>query len=453
MVLVKPINNYSEEIAIKEFVYSTFNIFPEVIDILKNATKGTLIVVKPNWIQEAHEDFEDVWEPVITHPNLVLAVLETIAEMTEGKGTICICDAPHTYANFDAIIERGGFRRKFEQFIQKWPGIHFELIDLRREVWVRKDGVVISRKTNSLDPRGYVCFNLGKDSLFYGFKGEGHYYGADYDVSPVNVHHRGGRQEYLLSGTAVKCDLFINLPKMKTHEKTGLTCSLKNLVGITGDKNFLPHHTKGSPSTGGDEFPDDNLGSKIEQIGKSLGQKIAFSFPMFGPYLYQKIRKIGMKIRGSSEKVIRNGNWQGNDTCWRMVLDLNRVFLYGDEKGFLKEKALPRPYLVIVDGIKGGEGDGPIRPEPVKSGCLVAGTNPAEVDAVVCRLMGFDPMKIPMVREAFAEHRFPISKISMKEIAVQDERLKKIIPLDAVKPAVTRGFKPYFGWIGVKENF
>ena len=53
----------------------------------------------------------------------------------------------------------------------------------------------------------------------------------------------------------MKCDLFVNLPKLKTHKKTGITCSLKNFVGINGDKNWLPHHTEGVPANGGDEFP------------------------------------------------------------------------------------------------------------------------------------------------------------------------------------------------------
>ena len=35
---------------------------------------------------------------------------------------------------------------------------------------------------NEEDPRGYVRLDLGRDSLFYGFAGEGRYYGADYDT-------------------------------------------------------------------------------------------------------------------------------------------------------------------------------------------------------------------------------------------------------------------------------
>jgi uncharacterized protein (DUF362 family) len=73
----------------------------------------------------------------------------------------------------------------------------------------------------------------------------GLYSGADYDPGPTTSHHRGGRNEYLLSETVLRADLVVNLPKLKTHKKTGVTLALKNLVGINGDKNWLPHHRDG----------------------------------------------------------------------------------------------------------------------------------------------------------------------------------------------------------------
>jgi len=73
--------------------------------------------------------------------------------------------------------------------------------------------------------------------------------GADYVTSVVNRHHSGGRHACLSSGSAIRADVCVNLPKLKTHKKAGITCSLKNLVGINGDKNWLPHHTEGDPRT------------------------------------------------------------------------------------------------------------------------------------------------------------------------------------------------------------
>ena len=73
---------------------------------------------------------------------------------------------------------------------------------------------------------------MSRNSLFYNHPGEGKYYGADYDQNSVNSHHQGETQEYLISATPIIADVFINLPKMKTHKKVGVTLNIKNLVGL-----------------------------------------------------------------------------------------------------------------------------------------------------------------------------------------------------------------------------
>ena len=431
---------------LKETLRHIMDSSPEIRKVFCEAKQGPLIVVKPNWVQESHEFLPDLWEPVITHPAIVMAVVECLAEKMEGLGTICICDAPHTYASFDNIVARGNLKLSLNDVQQRWPDIHIELFDLRREVWIRKEEVVVSRHLNKNDPRGCVKLDMGRDSLFYRHKSEGRYYGADYDSKVVNDHHHGEIQEYLLAGTPMACDLFVNLPKLKTHKKTGITCALKNLVGINGDKNWLPHHSEGTPASGGDEFPDEAFTHLVEGRLKKFGRHLALAIPEIGPWLFQKMRNAGKCVLGDSEETIRNGNWQGNDTCWRMVIDLNRALLYGNADGSWRKKGQAKNYFTIVDGITGGEGNGPLCPVPVQSGVLLAGNNPAGVDAVACKLMGFDPAKIPLVKEAFADHRWPISSGKMDDIQIYDDRLKSMISLDQVAPAFPGGFKPHFGW-------
>ena len=95
---------------------------------------------------------------------------------------ISVCDAPHTYASFEAIVARGDLKDGIEKIRARWPDLKLEMLDLRREVWIRREEVVFDRRANEEDPRGYVRLDLGRDSLFYGFAGEGRYYGADYDT-------------------------------------------------------------------------------------------------------------------------------------------------------------------------------------------------------------------------------------------------------------------------------
>jgi len=451
-VHVASVCSYERIDEIRLFIESAFEIDADIASFLGNGDPARLVVVKPNWVQEAHEYKPDVWEPVITHPSVVLAAVETLADKMGGKGKISICDAPHTYASFEAIVARGDLNNSLKNVRFRWPALKLELLDLRREVWIRKEEVVVERRPNPDDPQGYVKVNMGEASLFYGHPGEGRYYGADYDSAVVNSHHCGKIQEYLIAGTPIACDLFINVPKMKTHKKTGITCCLKNLVGINGGKNWLPHHTEGSLASHGDEFPEMSFKNWVESRAKQVGKRIAINVPLLGTWFYRKMRNAGKQVLGDSETVIRNGNWSGNDTCWRMALDLNRALLYANLDGTWRDHFQPKAYLAIVDGIVGGQGNGPLCPEPVQSNVLVSGINPVEIDAVVAKLMGFEPDKIPIIKHAFAPHRWPITTRRMDEITVFDERLERKVKIDELMPAVDGGFVPHFGWNDVKES-
>jgi len=135
-----------------------------------------------------------------------------------------------------------------------------------------------------------------------------------------------------------------------------------------------------------------------------------------------------------------------------MALDLNRALLYANPDGTWRDRFHPKAYLAIVDGIVGGEGDGPLCPELVNSNVLVSGTNPAEVDAVVAKLMGFNPENIPIIKHAFDPHDWPISTKRMEEITVYDGRVGRELGLAEVSPAVEGGFKPHFGWSCLREE-
>lgn len=442
--------------------YDLESIRPAIETIIAHAIQGAqlasgqdqppLVVLKPNWIQEGRPDNKDEWEALITHPALIALVAEIVLEQLSGRVRLSICDAPHTDANFEQIVSRGDLATRLRLVASKWRQAQVEILDLRKEVWVTKDSVVISRRENAPDPSGYVKVDLGTESLFYRHSGEDRYYGADYDTEEVRHHHRGSRQEYLLAGTPMAADLFINLPKLKTHKKTGITCCLKNLVGINGDKNWLPHHTEGSRNTGGDEFQKQSLARWFESSIKKKGQKLALKVPGLGTWVYRKMRGAGISVLGDSEEVIRNGNWWGNDTCWRMALDLNRALLHANRDGSWRGPGLRKPYLAIVDAITAGEGNGPLSADSVNCGLLIAGSDPAAVDAVCCRLMGFDPSRIPLVAHAFESHCWPIATAPMDEILVLDGRLGQEIPSAAVTTALGRAFIPHFGWRDHLDN-
>ncbi|MBK7626716.1 MAG: DUF362 domain-containing protein [Bacteroidales bacterium] len=81
------------------------------------------------------------------------------------------------------------------------------------------------------------------------------YFRADSNIVETNEAHNGFNNLYRVSRTVVECDVFINLPKLKTHKKSGITCCLKNLVGINTYRNYLPHCSLGTKRKGRPIYP------------------------------------------------------------------------------------------------------------------------------------------------------------------------------------------------------
>src|SRR5882762_5079182 len=339
---------------------------------------GERIVLKPNWVKEHDErrPGPDQWEHVVTHPSVIEAVVHWVGARL-GHGVITICDAPQTDSSFAKLREYCQLDKMLERCRAAYPKIEISLLDLRPEEWHAVDGVTVSRKPLPGDPLGSTQVQLNDASEFVGYLGEGRLYGASYDMVETNSRHTGTRHEYLLCRSPMDADVFINLPKLKTHKKVGVTCALKNLVGINANKNWLPHHTEGTPDTGGDQFPVLTAKSRLEHSWMGAAKRWINNRPSLArPFV--PIKKVGRWIFGDTEKVVRSGNWHGNDTCWRMVLDLNKCFFFFDGAG--KPRLKPMRYLAIVDGIIAGEGNGPMSPDPKPCGVIMAGTHPAAVD-------------------------------------------------------------------------
>ncbi len=404
------------------------------------------VVIKPNLIKEAKETDPHEWRSVITSPDLIRQMCEHVCQQLAGTGRVTICDAPQTDSSFARIAERLGLYQIAEDCSRRF-GVRVEVVDLRNEEWINKGGIITERKRLGGDPAGTIAFDLGRRSLFYGFLGEGHYYGADYDAGMVNHHHQGEVQEYLLCATPIKGDVFINMPKLKTHKKTGVTLSLKNLVGINADKNWLPHHTEGSPETGGDAFPDLPLRRKLEQASVKVARNLALHMPGLGPQVAKQMRKAGTAVFGDGQKVIRSGNWYGNDTTWRMVLDLNRCFFYGNGDGSLRSGRRTRNYF-LIDGLIGMQGMGPMQGDPVESGVVIGGTDPVAVDTVAVKLMGFDWRKIPVLREAWSLSSLPITSLVPEQIVVHADTHGWGAPFPAFEQGSYFHYEPHFGWRG-----
>jgi uncharacterized protein (DUF362 family) len=410
-----------------------------------NVRPGEHVVIKPNLVKEGNEERDmREWEHVITSAVLIRQVCEHVAQCLSGRGCITICDAPQTDSSFTKISALLKLDEIAADIAMQY-GITVEILDLRNEEWTKREEIIVERRRLPGDPRGAITFNLGSESLFYKHLGTGHYFGADYDMGEINRHHHGTTQEYLICATPIVADVFINMPKLKTHKKTGVTLSLKNLVGINANKNWLPHHTEGTIKNKADQFPSLTLIRRMEQWSLFVARVLLLHAGVLGTYITRKLRKVGKAAFGDSKNSIRSGNWYGNDTAWRMVLDLNRCLLYGNADGTLRRNN-PKRYYSVIDGVLGMEGDGPMGGIPINSNVIICGEDPVAVDTVASRVMGFDWRKIPVIREAYNVQNLPVTKIPIENITVISDEPKWCGKFIEIENQDFLHFTPHFGW-------
>ena len=411
---------------------------------------GYTVLLKPNFVRQFRETQEGHGECLVTHGSVIRAVLDYVFIALGGSGRLIIADAPQNDADFESVCRITGLR-EIQAFYRRQAAVEVEVYDLRPEEAEKINGIIVGHRRLPGDPAGYVQVDLNRHSMFAEIEHLCHLlYGSEYDTAELRSHHRGGQHEYLVSKTVLGADCVINLPKLKTHKKTGITACMKNLVGINGNKNWLPHHREGTPSQGGDQFANDGFIHRVER-GVVAGFKRLF--PGLGPLrrlVAGPAKAFGRRVFGDTNTdAVRSGNWHGNDTTWRMVIDLNRILLYADAEGNLHDQPV-RQVFNIVDGIVGGEGNGPLDPTPKPAGVVLAGVNPVAIDLVAAKLMGFDWQRVPMLFRAMADHRFPLASFAYEEITIRshssqfDGRLSEF-------GEVCLAFEPHFGWKGQIE--
>jgi uncharacterized protein (DUF362 family) len=373
--------------------------------------KGERVVIKPNWVM--HENLSGAGlEPLITQPCLIEAA--AWYAMRAGAESIVIGDAPLQACDFSllcAACDLDGMQQRL-----RTAGANVEIRDFRRVTRTGRDLWSAQRKTErSLDK--YVEFDMGKASVLEPVTKDGTFRVTCYDPEALNRTHAPGRHRYLIARELLEADVVINMPKLKTHKKAGLTGALKNMVGANGHKEYLPHHRKGSAEQGGDCYERSYFLKRFAERALDYGNRSLSSRAT----RYMSSRAAGTALRlGSVFGADQNleGSWFGNDTVWRMSLDLQMIISYGRCDGRLSETS-QRRMMCITDGVIAGEGEGPLAPEPVSIGTVTVATNPAAADWVNAVVLGLDPSAIPLTRGAFGGWQYPLASFSPDDIAIE----------------------------------
>lgn len=217
--------------------------------------EGARVLIKPNFVLHKNQG-RDGLLPLVTHQSIVKAVVAEVLKADPSQ--VAVGDAPIQSCDFAELLRLTKLDEWASELQKREPRFK-GIIDFRRTVGTVKNGVR-SAQENRRAAENYVLFNLGEDSLLEPLTdGTNSFRVTNYDPRLMAKTHSPGNHQYLVAREVIEADVVINLPKLKTHKKAGITNALKNLVGINGNKEFLPHHRLGGAADGGDCYPDSDL--------------------------------------------------------------------------------------------------------------------------------------------------------------------------------------------------
>lgn len=416
---------------------------------------GDTVLIKPNFVASRHPAGGDLFA-VVTHPSILRALIDYVHLALGGRGRIVVADAPEMGCQWDALMAaqrldavQAWYRERF--------GFAIELRDLR-DFEVRDPGrppYAANRTPRPGDPEGATLVGLGRRSEFHGMDSD-RFYGADYDRKETIRHHHGDVQEYGIANTFLRADVVISVPKMKVHKKVGVTLNVKGFVGVAANKNCLVHYRLGPPSRNGDQMPDGLPADDRAALGvqRWLYDHALARRSRAGDALYAACRAAYRLLVKPFRAVSREarlydgGNWHGNDSAWRMAADLAKIAFFADRQGVL-QTAPQRRMFCVVDGVIGGENEGPLSPDAKPAGCLVAGRNPLAVDLVATRLMGFDFRRLKQFSViGRGDWDFGFRDAAALELRVDGRPVPAAEFFRASWPCPVPAFVPHAGWRG-----
>ena len=411
---------------------------------------GDRVLIKPNFVLHRNAGRGPV-DAVVTHASVLRAIADYVLIALKGRGTLTIGDAPQMNCDLPTLFARNGMQglASFLSEVCAAQGVEFRVCDFREEQTYYKAGVVWARKPLVRGPASSVSVTLGSDSYMEPIDNS-LLYGADYDRRQTVAAHQGHVHEYKIAAEALASDVIISVPKLKVHSKVGTTLNIKNMVGINTDKNHLAHYRIGTKARGGDEVSNPRWYDKLDRTLSDMLVGRSWRWGKYPFLLWKCIQKLIRLVQPPAKDAFGFGNWHGNDTAWRMALDLNRIMLTADEQGKI-HKSPVRTYFSLIDGVIGGEGDGPLHPDAYPSHVIVAGFNPLGVDWVATSLMGFEPAAIPMYSNAVQQMRQWVPDFDVGGLVVRSNLTNYEQALGSTAPIFRFASAP--GWRGVIERY
>jgi len=370
-----------------------------------------------------------------TNGSVVRPLLAHAVEAAGDSRLVTLGSAPLQSCDYAAAALEAGFTNGMQP------------VDLRgvATVW-SKYGSLLERHSRDVPT---VEVDLGPlsflDELYQGSTSVDFRVG-DYAPEETMSYHSKGRHVYTIHRDVLESDVIISVPKLKTHEKVGITCALKGTIGTVTRKECLAHYRHDNRHGRGDEHPPGNplraLASEISDRSSSAPQtRLGNATRIMGKSAF-RLARIG-------QRGIMGGAWAGNDTAWRMALDVARILRFARADGSIADTP-QRSHLVLVDGIVAGEGEGPLKPSPVSAGVVVFSDDAVAADVTCAQLMGYEPDRIPLLSHAM-DSSFDLPLRSWSSCSVRWDEI--VYPDIGAIPSISgRPFQPPKGWAGVVER-
>ncbi len=410
-------------------------------------TPGDNVLIKPNLVLDTNASGCGV-DCLYTNPSLVAPIIDYVTIALKGKGRIVVGDAPLQECSFERLIEESGYKELIKYYRDR--NIDITLVDFRNVKTIVRDNLHYKQEN---EMNHGVNVRIDDASAFAGLPMNRikSLRITNYDPRILQEHHNETKHEYRISEYVLNADVIINMPKPKTHRKAGVTASLKNLVGINANKEYLPHHTLGSKNEGGDAYLQSNvylsMANDVLDIKNELVHDNEMELAGIAQSLFSELLKKGKTI---CREKYWEGSWYGNDTIWRTIKDLNTILLYANKKGKLVD-TVQRKMFIVGDMIVSGQKEGPLEPVPIYPGTIVLGTDPVWFDRIVSSLMGFPYMEIPSLCCYSKEDRYPISSESTCEIVSNNLKWNGQT-CENIEKESSLEFQPTMGWINKLGN-
>jgi len=335
---------------------------------------GDTVAIKPNWCSQ-HK-----FPLPITHPSVIVPIADYACKA--GAKKVRIVEAPMTitrsgtwfwgpiFVNAHALVE---------SLQRAHPDVEFSFQDGNDDqfTWVDvgKASELWAYDLKDLDHDGHTGFT---HNMFFNV--------ADSKGYNPKRYRQG---LYAIANGYLDSDVFINVPKLKTHSWTGVTLAVKNLMGLNlrSTMHFLPEKTRS------------DLGRMAE----------ARESPMRDVPHFRRTDTPWSEVSLSHQGI-------ENDVLWRSLADLTKIVMYADRNGVL-QRTPQRKHLAVVDGIIGTDRDGPVSSSIVRSHLIVAGTDPVKVDATCVDMMGWNPEVLNLLTNCSAVTKLPIGSMQARREA------------------------------------